>query len=88
MGSGEGSLSNFSGNHLYQVLDFFRVFHSYPNPNTDAYEYFDQVFKPLISGSSLSILGSHRVYEDSVIIGIGRENLKVFADFRHSSRFS
>ena len=39
---------------------------------------------PRTLGSSLSIRGSHRVSKDMP----GRENLKIFADFRHSSWFS
>ncbi len=39
---------------------------------------------PLIPGSSLLFLGSHRVSIDIT----GRENRNVFADFIHSSRFS
>jgi hypothetical protein len=62
--------------------------YAYPHPNTDSDEYFDHVFTPRISGSSFSILGSQRVSDDSVTIGIGNENLKVLADFRHSARFS
>ena len=52
MGSWQGFQSVILGKHLYQVLDLFGVCHSYPNPNTDAYEYFDQVFTPFDSGPS------------------------------------
>ena len=72
MGSGEGSSQYFSCEHLYQVSELFSVCHSYPNPNTDTYEYFDQVFTPFNSGSSFSNRGSHRVSVERVTYDRGR----------------
>jgi hypothetical protein len=31
--------------HLYQVKDFFGIFHTYPNSNTKAYDYFYQLLE-------------------------------------------